>query len=163
MIIDVKTLSVDAPQNFECSSICNLSEDYGVVSPFKVKIGGKLTKSEEKTILVEGELVAELKLTCGRCLEAVDYELLTDFDAEVSKGEGESTVDISAQVDEQIILEIPQKVLCSEDCKGLCPSCGANLNYEGCSCEHDIDLRFDLLKNMFSNEDEGGERDGNLS
>lgn len=161
MIIDVKTLSVSAPQKFECSSMCSLPEDYGVVSPFKTKVYGKLTKSEEKTILIEGELTAELELTCGRCLEAVEYKLSADFDAEVSKEEGESTVDISAQVDENIILNIPQKVLCSEDCEGLCHNCGANLNAEECSCERDIDPRFSLLKDMLPNE--GGERDGNLS
>ena len=161
MIIDVKTLSVNAPQKFECSSMCSLPEDYGVVSPFKVKVYGELAKSEVNTIIIEGELAAELELTCGRCLDAVKHELLTDFDAEVSKDEGESTVDISAQVDENIILNIPQKVLCSEDCEGLCHSCGANLNSEECNCESDIDPRFSLLKDMFNNE--GGERDGNLS
>ena len=161
MIINVKNLSADAPQKFECSSLCSLPADYGVSSPFPVKVSGTLTKSSANTVLLEGKLVAELALACGRCLEAVKYELVTDFDAELSKEEGESTIDISPQVDEHIILNIPQKILCSEDCEGLCHSCGANLNTEECGCERDIDPRLSLLKNMILNE--GGERDGNLS
>jgi len=161
MIIDVKTLSVNAPQNFECSSIRCLPEGYGIVFPCQVKANGKLTKSDGSAVVVEGELIAELKLECGRCLEAVEYELIADFHEEVTKEEGGSTIDISSQVDENIILNIPQKVLCSEECKGLCHNCGANLNNEECSCEYNIDPRFKLLEKLFPNE--GGERDGNMS
>ena len=161
MIIDVKTLSVGAPQSFECTQARCLPEGYGIISPCKVTVSGEMAKSEANTIMLDGKLVAELELTCGRCLEAVTYVLEADFAEEISKEEGESTIDISAQVDEHIILDIPQKVLCSDDCMGLCHTCGANLNFEKCTCEPDGDPRFSVLKNMVF--DEGGERNVDLS
>ena len=114
-------------------------------------------------------LTAKLLFECGRCLDIVEYELSLCFHEETELSAHSDIIDISPLIDENIILNIPQKVLCSEDCKGLCPVCGANLNVreeggvfsaESCGCERDGDPRFDALKSLFQNE--GGERDGNL-
>ena len=53
-------------------------------------------------------------------------------------------------VEECLFINEPFKVLCDEDCKGLCPSCGANLNQEQCSCgdDTDIDPRMEALKEL---------------
>ncbi len=111
-------------------------------------------------ILVRGHLEGRLGLACGRCLEPFDAPLTADFDLllvpapgaaapgasapeeeELSTAEldldfyaGE-TVDLEAIIREQIILMVPLKPLCQEDCRGLCPLCGANLNRETCSCQ----------------------------
>lgn len=106
-------------------------------------------------ILVRGRLEGELGLACGRCLEPFSLPVETDFDLllvpapqaagpeeeELSAQEldldfysGE-TVDLEAIVREQIILMVPLKPLCQEDCQGLCPVCGANRNRETCSCQ----------------------------
>ncbi len=54
-----------------------------------------------------------------------------DLDLDYYTGE---TVDLESLLREQIILMMPLKPLCDEDCKGLCPRCGANLNREACTC-----------------------------
>ena len=105
-------------------------------------------------ILIRGSLEGSLGLSCGRCLEpfaapvATEFELLLlpapasespdeeelsarELDLDVYTGE---TVDLEALVREQIILLVPLKPLCQEDCRGLCPGCGANLNRETCPC-----------------------------
>jgi len=66
--------------------------------------------------------------------EAPDKEELSaqELDLDVYSGE---TVDLEALVREQIILLAPLKPLCSEGCRGLCPTCGVNLNQETCSCK----------------------------
>ena len=107
-----------------------------------------------RDILVRGHLEGRLALSCGRCLEPFTTPLETAFDLllvpapqgaapeeeELSAAEldldfysGE-TVDLEAIIREQIILMAPLKPLCQENCRGLCPACGADLNRETCSC-----------------------------
>jgi uncharacterized protein len=105
-------------------------------------------------ILVRGHLEGELGLTCGRCLEPFRGQVSADFDlllAPAPQGDAPEdvelsaadldfdfyvgdTVDLEAIIREQVILMLPLKPLCQEDCQGLCPVCGANLNWETCSC-----------------------------
>lgn len=105
-------------------------------------------------IRIKGRLATSLGLSCARCLEPVvrdikrDFDLLyrplgadagrdemsvTDAEAEISyyQGEGVALEDV---VREQVLLAAPLKVTCREDCKGLCPHCGKNLNEGPCSC-----------------------------
>jgi uncharacterized metal-binding protein YceD (DUF177 family) len=145
-----------------------LPEGYGVVSPCFVSVRGQLMKAADSAkdttqpplILCEGEILAKLGLECDRCLESVEYELLVGFSEEIRHGTGSEPLNIASWVEENTILNIPRKVLCSEDCCGLCHICGANRNTEACVCERGTDTRFDALKGLFG--DEGGERDGNL-
>jgi len=107
-----------------------------------------------KDILVRGHLAGHLDLTCSRCLDYyaapydADFDLLllpgseplaqeeeltaADLDVDFISGEN---IDRQGIVREQIILSMPLKPLCHEDCRGLCPGCGANLNREACTCE----------------------------
>jgi uncharacterized protein len=110
-------------------------------------------------IRIHGNIQALLGFSCHRCLES--YSRLLDLPVEVflvkEKKEAESSeeeveleaddleyeffdgevVDIDLLVASQIFLALPFKALCSEDCKGICPRCGANLNLEACSCPKD--------------------------
>lgn len=58
------------------------------------------------------------------------------------------TIDLSELVREAFILNMDTKTLCREDCKGLCPGCGANLNYETCRCKKEIDPRLAALAKL---------------
>ena len=104
---------------------------------------------------------------CARCLEAYPFRLGTDFslalvpkqplpaevelsdeDLDLAYYEGEQ-IDLSPLVHEQIILALPTRPLCREDCKGLCPNCGANLNTEACRCAVQTNDRMPpILKNL---------------
>lgn len=94
---------------------------------------------------------------CDRCAENVkkDYELIiknivvnsvqnddNDDDYIIVK---DNHLDIEQLVREEIVLNFPSKLLCSEDCKGLCPKCGANLNVSKCGCKPDVDPRMSAL------------------
>ncbi len=58
-------------------------------------------------------------------------------------------VNIGGDVHDDLMLAIPQKILCSEDCRGLCPQCGADLNLEECSCAREkIDPRWEKLAKL---------------
>jgi uncharacterized metal-binding protein YceD (DUF177 family) len=110
-----------------------------------------------RDILVRGHLQGRLHLACSRCLEDFDERAEADFDLLLVPkpgsimGESEELsapeldldyysgeiLDLEAIIKEQIILMVPLKPLCLEDCKGLCPRCGAVLNLEDCSCRKD--------------------------
>ena len=59
------------------------------------------------------------------------------------------TIDIDELVREQVLLAVPERSLCQEDCKGLCPTCGADRNLKECGCESvEADPRWAALKNL---------------
>ncbi len=79
-------------------------------------------------VLVKGGFELSLGGSCGRCLP-IDFELFYD---EISENDEE--LDITDDLRAEILLELPTNILCSEDCKGLCPHCGVNLNESTCNC-----------------------------
>ena len=106
-------------------------------------------------IRVEGVLGADLELVCCRCLKSFEsaiekrFELDYRPDPMVEEGEEfsltytdldigfyrDQQLDVSALISEQVVLEIPMKPVCQEECKGLCDQCGADLNEGGCDCQ----------------------------
>lgn len=111
-----------------------------------------------RDILVRGHLQGEQELACSRCLEAFGAPVAIDFDLLLVPGPEPVTgadeeltapdldldyyagdvMDLNVILREQIILMVPLKPLCAEDCRGLCPHCGGNLNRETCQC-HETD------------------------
>ena len=122
-------------------------------------------------IRINGELSTTLELPCARCLEPVIQEVRRKFDllyrplgadagreelsvtgaeAEVSYYQGDGLL-LEDAVREQVLLAVPLKVICREDCKGLCPHCGTNQNLERCSCSEPMeDPRWTALKDIRS-------------
>lgn len=117
-----------------------------------------LERSGER-VLASGVIEVVLGLTCDRCLVelarpskvdfrlilevAADEQFFTDHqhvDFEYNLGEFEvvaldgPVVDLGELLCQQMLLALPQKVLCREDCRGICGGCGASLNTEGCGC-----------------------------
>lgn len=120
----------------------------------KVKYRLRAEKSG-KSVLISGEVNAQLSLTCSRCLRDFRQELSLPVGLEYSPAEdlGEEKshelvpgelntgfysgdeLDTGEISKEQVLLSIPMKPLCSESCKGICPKCGADLNEKDCGCE----------------------------
>jgi len=102
--------------------------------------------------------------TCDRCLCDFDMKLDCsfklvytydqsfsdpDYDDAIFLNFHDTEIEIDDDVRQMIMLNIPMKSLCSEDCKGLCPRCGNNLNVSECSCEKDdFNPKFDELKKL---------------
>ena len=126
-----------------------------------------------KPIQIKGNVtvnhgVADVKLsvntkvlyTCSRCLENFEDTLDLMVDEKISKNEqedeniltleGGEVLDIRDVVVNNIYLALPRKVLCKEDCKGLCQLCGQDLNEGQCNCtQEEVDPRLAALKDMF--------------
>lgn len=121
---------------------------------------GILSKVENDFTL-KGKVQGVLELICSRCIEkfpyGLDITIVEKFTNVYKENEDDETIfiednviDISQVVQNNIILTLPIKRLCKQNCKGLCQQCGTNLNKFKCQCKnHDIDLRLAKLKDMF--------------
>jgi uncharacterized protein len=104
-------------------------------------------------VYFQGNLSATVRTACRRCLEDFDWQLARAFrflivktargtepedDTGIDHYAGDQ-IDLSPLVREQALLALDDRGLCSEECKGLCPGCGANLNGEDCKCRHRLD------------------------
>jgi uncharacterized protein len=144
-----------------CDDLLELREfDTSVEYKPSFEFTGRITNLGGQ-LKLSGKLHFEFSANCLRCLERVetikDIEVEESF-VEVSKAneadaytfEG-NAVDIDKPLMDNIILALPMKIICSEDCKGLCESCGTNLNFENCNCDESkiVDPRMEILKDYF--------------
>ena len=152
--------------------IGNLSigpDDYAFSEPLTWSVTLTNTGS---ALLVQGEVEGKGVCACSRCLEDVGHDFKGEvegyylFNAEADGYEGEDDaeadgefdilpddhiLDIAPLLDAALAMNAPEKPLCSENCAGLCPQCGANLNEGPCGCGEDPDLAaFEREANPFS-------------
>ena len=128
----------------------------------RVRLSGNL-------VFVSGHVETRAQVECDRCLKPVELPVKTDFELEYITGsdyesseaaelteddlsvavfDGEA-IDVDEIVKEQILLTVPTRMLCREDCKGICPECGADRNKGDCNCTtDDTDPRWAALKNL---------------
>lgn len=140
-----------------------------VTGPMSVRMEGTVRPTGGDHFLVVGRASASGRLSCGRCLEPVDWRMDSAFDLELVLAESppldpeialdeadldlvymaEPTLDLTELAMEQVELELPIRVLCREECAGLCPRCGANRNIDGaCRCEPEVDPRWASLQDL---------------
>jgi uncharacterized protein len=124
---------------------------------------------DKNTFRLAGRLETTLELPCSRCLEPFRWPIDSTFDLRyqphaANTGEGEveveeddlttafyenEQIDLGQLMREQFYLALPMKPLCRPDCKGMCPSCGANLNQGACGCKVEWeDPRLAVLKTL---------------
>lgn len=99
-------------------------------------------------VLVQGMIKAVFDAVCGRCLETFSLEILNSGVCHYYENVTEHELDISGELREDILINIPQNYLCSEDCRGLCHLCGSNLNVKKCRCDEDNTPASDVWKNL---------------
>ncbi len=114
----------------------------------------EISKTPDGRVVVEGSFSVSVRLRCSRCLEEFEFPIAESFrdvyypgrycyghgvheltrdDLDVLYYMGDE-MDLSMVYLEKTYLAIPMKPLCREDCKGICPVCGKNLNYGACDC-----------------------------
>ena len=102
-------------------------------------------------LLVTGSLDASVELMCDRCAEYSVHELHTNDVCHRYENVAGEVVDLTEGLREDILITFPQTHLCSEDCKGVCPKCGHNLNAGDCGCV------IEEFEDVDSEEDEASE------
>ena len=148
----------------------NLAIDERVRLSEPLKVRGRVAQSKGK-VVVTGEVESRLEVDCDRCLKPVELPVKSGFrveyvtpqtyaatnvvelnesDMQLSVFDGE-TIDIDELVREQLLLSLPSRILCQEDCRGLCAVCGADSNIATCQCETgEVDPRWLALRELVS-------------
>ena len=169
MLIDINDIGADG-QQFRIRKnpkwVDNIPEFSSDNSNLRINSDLSFDFSVEKVvkeILLNGFISFEIESVCSRCIDPVSLSLRSrvkltlspkedieetdsDIDHEVYDGE---TIDLSNYFREQIALSLPVSILCQKNCKGLCPSCGINLNTNSCDCKTEwVDTRFSALKGL---------------
>ena len=142
MVLDLKQIFDVTGESTSFSYDLDLSEYalYGTrpfVTPVHVK-GEVLNRAGVVTLDYTAQFT--LSLACDRCL--------TDFTRDYIEAK-DGMLDMDALAVSDILLDLPSKQLCSEDCKGLCPVCGVDLNHSVCQCKKkEIDPRLQALADL---------------
>ena len=128
----------------------------------------KLSNIGTGTVLVEGSVTALMIIPCDRCLKDVKVSVSADFAHQVTspdqeKGATEEAsdeeqnfvsgyeLDTDALISNEILIHMPVKVLCKDDCKGICSVCGHDLNEGECGCDRFVpDPRMAAIKDIFN-------------
>lgn len=134
--------------------------ELGGAKPFcaPVKVRARL-RSFAGSVELNAVVEYTMSMPCDRCAEPVTREYTREFSHTLVRESREDTgefitvpderLDLDALVLEDLIMDMPGQYLCREDCKGLCPSCGKNLNEGPCECgEPQVDPRLEVLRQL---------------
>ena len=156
-IIDRPGASVPFSTSVDLSDLC-----YGVSYPVtEPVVASGMVRNTAGVLMMDGELTTTIHGLCDRCASPFDREirfpihavLVTELADEENEDEwvfpleGDSA-DLDDIVRTVFVLNLDSKLLCKEDCRGLCPRCGKNLNDGPCNCQKELDPRFAALKQL---------------
>ncbi len=162
----IRTAHERFEQIYPAEAFPSEGESFRVVAP--VSLAFDIAKDKNHFHLV-GRVATTLELPCSRCLEPLTWPIDANFDLRylpqsANTGEDEreigaddlstayyehDEIDLGQLMREQFYLTLPMKPLCREECLGLCPACGTNLNRAACDCRHGWeDPRLAALKQL---------------
>lgn len=157
--------TIEREVEIEMEQVLHEGSAYPILSkePFYIRV----EHVEGRTLVISGKTEIRMEIPCDRCLEAVETGLKLDFkkkvDLSVSDGEQPDELDETNYIDgyeldteqllcNEILIGWPTKILCSNDCKGICSVCGQNLNRGACDCEDtSLDPRMSVIRDLFKN------------
>ena len=143
----IPAAGLDIEAQEEASIMQMEAEGHRFTKPIHLKLNVNLVG---ETLYVKGHLHTTATLCCDRCLEWFDRPIGNDkfvFEKKV-KYHGE-IIDLTENIREDIIVSLPLKTVCRQECRGLCPHCGRNLNTGQCGCKKgQIDTPFAALDKL---------------
>ena len=132
----------------------------------EITVKGELLCAGNNRVSVTGQVSARTDTRCSRCLEPVSIPMTAELDAVFDRQPDPddpdlysfeaSSIELTDAVRDALLLELPMRILCADDCKGLCPRCGINLNKGTCTCQEGAEVinPFSALKNIVLNDEE---------
>jgi uncharacterized protein len=170
MLIDLRNLLSGPEEVMNVSAAIDMDTfkttlaEYEIVQKSPVVL--TITKTAKDKLHIAGNGTICLSIPCDRCLEPVVTEISYDIDSDVDMKESSKleedeeekdfidgyNLDVDKLVFGEVILLIPSKTLCRQDCKGLCLKCGANLNDGECGCDRlSLDPRMSVFRDILNN------------
>ncbi len=163
MTTNDKVVQINAPIELEGFDYMGTTYEFAHKEPVSLTI----TNLGSKRVLIEGGTNISLTLFCGRCLKDMIYPMNIEIQKEVdfslsdeerAEGLDETNyiigynLDVDTLIYDEILIGFPMKLLCSEDCKGICKNCGTNLNEKSCDCDtYNYDPRMSVIRDIFKN------------
>ena len=161
----VKSINKEVSEevSIELSSFESRLGDFPILQKSPVVL--TVTNQENKTVFIRGSVDVTLSIPCGRCLEEVPTQICFDIDKKLAiedsaliddeMEENDYLIGLELDVERlfyaEILVNWPMKVLCKEDCEGICKVCGANLNKGDCGCQRtELDPRMAAIQDIFS-------------
>ena len=156
-IIECPGATVPFSTSVDLSDLC-----YGISHPVTepVRAEGQV-RNTAGVLVMTGSIETTIHGTCDRCASDFDRDVRIPIDVvlvtEMANEENEDewvfplegdSADLEDIVRTVFVLNMDSKLLCREDCKGLCCRCGKNLNHEACTCQKELDPRFAALKQL---------------
>jgi len=129
---DIPASGLDIDQSIPKEGIGLSCEEADIRSLLNVKVH---LERVNNFVIANTRIKAQFGYMCARCLEELysTQERSYKFDFEIDPAI--EYIDLGEEIRQEIIMANPAKVLCSKDCRGICPDCGANLNIERCKCK----------------------------
>ena len=128
---DITSKGLDIDQSIPKEGIGLSSEEVDIRSLLNVK--ARLERTDN-FVIANTHIKAEFGYMCARCLQELYSTEERSYMFEFELEPGSEYVDLGEEIRQEMIMANPARVLCSKDCKGICPECGANLNIEKCKC-----------------------------
>ena len=142
-----------------------LDDDLKVIGPLTGHVRMRRTN---QGLLVDGWVDLSLELSCNRCLKIFEQPMHITFEElffptvdvisglplppideeEVFPIDAHHQVDLTEAIRQHVLLDLPMVTLCQEDCAGLCPQCGHDLNLGPCKCKPEVDTRLSVLEKL---------------
>jgi uncharacterized protein len=129
---DITSNGFDIDQSIPKEGIGLSDEEVDIRSLLNIKAH---IERVDNFVIADTHIKADFGYMCARCLEELysQEERFYKFDFELDPT-GTEFIDLGEEIRQEMIMANPPRVLCSKDCKGICPECGANLNKEQCKC-----------------------------
>jgi uncharacterized protein len=126
------TKGLDIEQTIPKEGIGLSDEEIDLRSPIEVKAH---VEREGDHITAETVITADFGFFCARCLETMHQVQTRNYHFEFEFDPTVENLDLGEEIRQELIMDVPARVLCKKDCNGICPTCGANLNEEKCKCK----------------------------
>lgn len=157
--------TIEYQGTIDMDKICSRLGEFKIVE--KLPYVFTIKNAGEQKLEIDGHQKLTVAIPCDRCLENVekifDLHIVRKLDMKQSEEDRikdldesnfitQTELDVDQLVYNEVLIEWPLKVLCKEDCKGICSQCGSNLNKGSCSCEHEerLDPRMAAINDIFS-------------
>lgn len=166
MIIDLSEiirdvdLKITLDEDIEVENTSFMGEEFEFSKP--LHINGQITNNT-KSLELKAKVTGDMQVRCARCRKPMTVPVSFSISEVIMQGEGEDLdldvlviegeeIDIYDVLLNNFLMNVDGKYLCHEDCKGLCPKCGKDLNLGECSCDNDyIDPRWEKLAEIMKN------------
>lgn len=169
MIIDISDIlscenkEITKKVQIELTSFVSRLGEFPIIE--KAPVDLRIANQENRRLLIQGDVRFVASIPCSRCLEEVPTEVHFEIDKEIklensviNDEEVDETdyligfdLDVDKLIYQEILVNWPMKVLCRDDCKGICKVCGMNLNKGNCNCQRtELDPRMAAIQDVFN-------------